>query len=216
MPRLTPGDLRGDPKALRKQINKDNRDRGKRMETDVCKMYTGDTRAKVAQSGAGWHKGDLELALPDSAGKVYVECKLSEMKNPTLGPVLNISYRWFDVIEKNRKSMGDRLGVLVIRYHNDLTRTGTKYYVFTRVEDIPIYESISGLPYSFSGPDIIDSTQYKNGKFRSAYLLPKQQIEFGFSQTPAGEIRHTFFKAHAGMYIIVTIEDHKSMLGMAL
>lgn len=199
-------DLRTDPKEARRKINANNKKRGKIMETRISKIFLGNTRGKVAASGAGDNKGDVSIPLPNYSGNLYCECKSRASFTKSKGAHIYIPFDWFTVIEHNRKAMGSRLGVLVIHFHN---YSGD--YVLFRQEDIPVIEAVSGNSYIFDGP-VFDGRYTKGGKELKAGNLYREKMLKGFKES-TGTVPNIIFMAPSGGYVAVDLHDFKMLLG---
>lgn len=200
-------EIRTDPDATRKERNRLNRVRGKRMETMISRLFLGNTRGKVAYSGAGAEKGDNKIPLPNQSGHLYIECKSSAFVNAIYGPGVPLRYDWFDTIERHRRAMGSTFGTLALHFHNH-----KGYYMLFRVEDIPILESISGNSgYSFNGPHI-DNRYTKQGKPRMTDKFYRGKMLEGFKLC-AGTVPNIIYWTFAGPWVAVTVEDFKTLCG---
>lgn len=199
-------DKRTDPDGARKERNRLNRKRGKKMETEISILFLGNTRGKVAASGAGSDKGDVKVPLPNNSGNCYVECKTSALRHEKLGAGIPLRFEWFDIIERNRIAMGHRMGILAIHFHQ---YSGN--YIFFRTQDIPLIESISGNTYHFGGM-VIDGRYSKAGKKRITDTFHRGIMLEGFKQS-TGSFPNIRYETHSGQYVVVSVEDFKEILG---
>lgn len=197
---------RTNPDEARKERNRLNRKRGRQMESDVSKIFLGNTRGKVAASGAGSDKGDVKIPLPNNSGNLYIECKTSALRHATFGAGVPLRFDWFNIIEHNRLAMGSRLGILIIHFHQ---YSGN--YVFFRVADMSIIESISGNSYHFGGK-IIDGRYTKAGKALITNTFFRTTMLEGFKQS-TGSFPNIRYETFIGQFVVVSVEDFKEMLG---
>lgn len=96
----------------RKKINKQNKDRARRMEQRVAEALGG---KRTPLSGAGSIKGDGFTSTP--VGLVILECKLSAQTNKH-GPLIRLETEWFEKLRKDVYSTRAAFGILVIHFHD--------------------------------------------------------------------------------------------------
>lgn len=194
-----------DPKEERKKRNNLNRQRAKNMESRISRLFIGNTRGKVAFSGAGWEKGDVKIPLPNQSGSLYIECKLTAKLWYKI-PQITVDHRWLVEVEKNRVAMGSRLGILIFHYHNCQGD-----YVMMREEDLDTVEQITGKRYTFTAP-VSEELYLKNGKRKFIFPVVRTKLlkQFSTYTEPYG---HTRFHSELGVYIIISVEDFMEMLG---
>lgn len=198
---------RTNPDEARRRRNALNRQRGKKMEREISKIFLGNTRGRVAFSGAGAEKGDNKIPLPNDSGYLYVECKTSELRHPQLGPGVPLRYEWFATIEKNRTAMGSKLGVLAIHFHQF-----SGNYIFFREDDIPLLESISGNSgYTFGGP-ILDYRYNKSGRPQVTDTFYRNRMLDGF-RVSTGTVPNVRYDTFIARYVVCTVEDFKTLCG---
>jgi hypothetical protein len=201
-------DMRTDPAAVRKEINRLNRQRGKQLENDVSTLFLGNRRGRIAYSGAGYEKGDCKISLPNDGGAMYVECKCRDLKHPKLGPGAKVEYKWFDKLQYETVAMQGRLGVLALRFFHQ-----PGIYIFFRMVDIPILESVSGNSLQFSGP-IIDGRFSKVGKPFVAYTLFRNFLLEQFKLAGVGDTApNCQYATSGGTYVIVEANEFKRFVG---
>lgn len=201
-------DKRTDPDAVRKEINRLNRQRGKQLENDVSTLFLGNRRGRIAYSGAGWEKGDCKIPLPNNGGAMYIECKCRDLKHPKLGPGAKIEYKWFPKLEQETIAMNGRLGILALRFFHQ-----PGIYIFFRVVDIPILESVSGNSLSFSGP-VIDGRFSKAGKpFVACTIYRNQLLELFRSAGENDTAPNARYETTQNQYVIVEANEFKRFVG---
>lgn len=201
-------DKRTNPEEVRKEINRLNRQRGKQLENDVSILFLGNRRGRIAYSGAGYEKGDVRIPLPNDGGAMYVEAKCRDLKHPKLGPGAKIEYKWFSKLEQETRAMNGRLGILALRFFHQ-----PGIYIFFRMVDIPILESVSGNVLSFSGP-IIDGRFSKAGKpFVACTIYRNQLLQYFKSASPEDTAPNALYETSGGTYVITEANDFKRFVG---
>lgn len=192
------------PKSSRQKINNLNRQRARQMEQRLSRYFGGN---RTPGSGAFWVKADINVPLPNNSGAFLIECKTSAERHPAYGATQRINLSWFEKIQREAIAMRSRFGVLIIHYQ----QFGGDF-VFLRVEDIPIVESITGKTLSFSGATI-DARYRRNGERRAGYNLSRISLLTAFSSAPKEEYRHCFFQTHFDKHIVLSAVDFKDILG---
>ena len=118
-----------------KAIYKLNKQRAKVMEREVCR-YLGASRTLM--SGAGSEKGDGFYQ-----NVIVIECKVSSALHRSLGPTIRVQVDWIRKLKKDvdaMRSLGARLGILVLKYH-----TWREKIICIPVEYLPELEALSGV-----------------------------------------------------------------------
>lgn len=200
--------MRTDPEAVRKERNKNNRKRGKQLEYDLSILFLGNRRGRIAYSGAGWEKGDCKIPLPNNSGTMYIEAKSRTLKHKYLGPGAKIEYGWFEKLQRETVAMQGRLGILALRFYHQ-----PGIYIFFRLEDVPILESVSGHTLTFSG-GTIDGRCSKAGKpFVACTVFRNQILEMMKQSGPLDTAPSVKFETPYGTYVIVEAERFKTFMG---
>lgn len=183
----------------RKSINKTNRSRAQSQENWAAN-YLGLKR--VPQSGGGWSKGDVSGELPNDAGKLLLECKMSSAIHPVHGKSVKIDFSWFPKLQKEVEQMGALFGVILLHFHN---QSRTDMPVFMRVEDVPLLEQVSGKPFYFSrlGQEFILGFDARGKVLKSADIYHKQLFQ---------GTQYHMVVLPTGAYLVMRIEDFRAAL----
>lgn len=195
----------------RKEINRLNRERAKRMEARIAKYLGGE---RVYGSGAiAKHKGDCKIPI-DKDRTYYVECKLSEMLADGEEPALKIISAWFPEMQKNVKSMDSMFGILVIHYH---LKKGD--YVFIRPQDLELIlnrvseetsAAYKGLMFiTLLEENALNTTQNKSGKMIKSYVFRHSVVD---KFKKVNNLLGLGVLTLHGMYLCMPIEQFKQLM----
>jgi hypothetical protein len=173
--------------------SKEIRRRSGEMERNVAKFLLG---RRVPYSGAGAAKGDCEVET-EKVGRIFIECKYSASRTPTMGPRLRIDYRWFDKMARDAEIMHARFPALVFRYHD----VRLSNYVIISTDVLEKYDPIDRL----TGAAIIDTGD------KSGIELFKVNIDKAFAE----HLNHyevAILQCNRGRYVITTLALFKEMI----
>lgn len=180
-------------KKRQKAYLKKNRDRAKRMESNIAKKWGG---KRIAYSGAGVEKSDVVIpVLPEIYGDnsygYLVEAKLSQYCNSNGYPVMPLTRKMLEQLFNDVSTMQGsslftpiRFGVLAFHYVNykgNYVLVPDRYW--SDIEDLYNIEI---------NPDLVWKVgYYKNGKPHDSYRLPLKKVRESLGDsidTPSGKM----------------------------
>jgi len=152
-------------------IRRLNRERAKRMERAVARRLKA---SRTPMSGAGMIKGDGIIYLPNDAGIVVLECKLSSSTSEAGEPQIPFIAGWLTKLQKDvaaMRSLGARFGMLILKFHSY-----RDMYVMVHIDDLSLVEKSLDIRV----PPHTDIMYYratnKTGRARSTFNIERREI----------------------------------------
>jgi len=152
-------------------IRRLNRERAKRMERDIARKLGA---SRTPMSGAGMIKGDGIIYLPNDAGIVVLECKLSSSTSEAGEPQIPFIAGWLTKLQKDvaaMRSLGARFGMLILKFHSY-----RDMYVMIHIDDLSLVEKSLDIRVPPHTDIMFYRAAHKTGRARSTFDIERREI----------------------------------------